>query len=263
VAQIRRAYVDVDGSQIHYRWLEGAAETPIVFLHQTASSSEMYEKVMRRLAGDRPQYAFDTPGFGQSDPPPPAPTVASYARTILAAARGIGVDRFHVFGHHTGASIGFELAVSAPDRIASLTMAGPPYMDAEAREFWTNKIEAMVIQADGRHVMGAWERAQALDPDPDLAVVHRETVDTLRAGPRWHEAYLAVFSYDMPARFSQVQCPVLMLSGKHDVLLPYQEAACAAHPDTTCVTLEGGTYVIDDHPELVAAEIRTFLSTVR
>ena len=54
-----------------------------------------------------------------------------------------------------------------------------------------------------------------------------------------------------------------LLSGKHDVLLPHQEAAGAAHPNATCVTLDGGTYVIDDHPELVAAEIRTFLPTVR
>lgn len=259
--KIQRAYVEAGGGQIHYRWLEGADETPIVFLHQTASSSAMYEKLMARLAGDRPQYAFDTPGFGQSDPPPPAPTVASYARAILAAARELGIDRFHVFGHHTGATIGCEIAASAPDRVASLTMAGPPYMDAAAREFWTNKTEAMVIQADGRHVMAAWERAQALDPDPDLAVVQRETVDTLRAGTRWHEAYLAVFSYDMPARFSALRCPVMMLSGRHDVLLSHQEEACAAHPDAYGVTLEGGTYVIDDHPELVAAEVRTFLST--
>ena len=164
--KIQRAYVEAGGGQIHYRWLEGADETPIVFLHQTASSSAMYEKLMARLAGDRPQYAFDTPGFGQSDPPPPAPTVASYARAILAAARELGIDRFHVFGHHTGATIGCEIAASAPDRVASLTMAGPPYMDAAAREFWTNKTEAMVIQADGRHVMAAWERAQALDPRP-------------------------------------------------------------------------------------------------
>ena len=260
--QIKRAYVQVDAAQIHYRWLDAGTSTPIVFLHQTASSSAMYEKLMTDLAGERPQYAFDTPGFGQSDPPPPSPTVPSYARTLLDATRALGLDRFHLFGHHTGASIGCEMAASAPDRVASLTMAGPPYMDAAAREFWTNKTAAMVIQPDGSHLMTAWERAQSLDPNPALEVVHRETVDTLRAGVRWHEAYLAVFSYDMPARLPQIRCPLMMLSGKDDVLLPHQEEACAACSDARCVALDGGTYLIDDRPELVAAELRPFLSAI-
>ena len=259
---IQRAYVQVDAAQIHYRRLDAGAGTPIVFLHQTASSSAMYEKLMAQLAGERPQYAFDTPGFGQSDPPPPSPTVPSYTRTLLAATRALGLDRFHLFGHHTGASIGCEMAAGAPERVASLTMAGPPYMDAAAREFWTNKTEAMVIQPDGSHLMTAWERAQSLDPSPALDVVQRETVDTLRAGVRWHEAYLAVFSYDMPARLPQVRCPVMMLSGKDDVLLPHQEEACAAHPGARGVVLDGGTYVMDDRPELVAAEICLFLAAL-
>jgi len=41
---IRKGYVDTSGGQCHYRYIEGQG-TPIVFLHQTPSSSLMFEKL--------------------------------------------------------------------------------------------------------------------------------------------------------------------------------------------------------------------------
>ena len=259
---IKRAYVDVDGRQLHYRVAAGSRGTPIVYLHQTASSSAMYEGLLAQLDGERPQYALDTPGFGQSDFPPPEPTVNSYAQALLTAAGALGLDRFHVLGHHTGASIACEMAAIAPDRIATLIMAGPPYLDAEACQEWLDETAAMVIDAKGGHLMPAWERAKDLGPKSSLDIVHRETVDTLRAGERWHEAYLAVFTYDMPARLALVRCPILMLCTHDDPLLPYFPHAREARPDARSVEMDGGVFVIDEAPEAIAGEVRTFLASV-
>src|SRR3712207_8519322 len=40
------------------------------------------------------------------------------------------------------------------------------------------------------------------------AVMNRDVVDMLRAGENWHWAYLAVFTYDLPAAMDKLQCPI-------------------------------------------------------
>jgi pimeloyl-ACP methyl ester carboxylesterase len=100
---------------------------------------------------------------------------------------------------------------------------------------------------------------KSLDPHPSPALCHREAVDNLRAGEQYQEAYLAVLTQDFPALLAQVRCPILLLCGEDDVLIPYFNPACAARPDAKSILLPGETYVVNDYPEEVAAAIRAFL----
>ena len=274
---VKRGYVDTKIGQIHYRSEAAGAETPLVLFHQSASSSAMYEGLMAELAGDRPQYAPDTPGYGLSDFPPPKPTIGDYVRTQLEALDRLGVPEFHAFGFHTGASIACETAVAAPERVRSLTLCGPPCADTEQRKQWLAKVEgaeekrpdfkqvgvsAMRIQADGGHLLPIWQRNVDLGADAPPPIIHRETIDNLRAGERYQDAIIAVFSQDMPALLPQVTCPILLLCGDRDVLYPYLQPAHNTRPDAKCVTLDGGSYVIDQDPAQVAREVRAFLQSV-
>ena len=274
---VKRGYVDTQIGQIHYRTEASGSGTPLVLFHQSASSSAMYEGLMAELTGERPQYALDTPGYGLSDFPPPQPAIGDYVRTQLQALDALGVREFHAFGFHTGASIACEAAVMAPERVRSLSMCGPPYTDAEQRKQWLAKVEgaqeqrpdfqavgvsAMQIRADGSHLLPIWQRNVNLGPDAPPAIIHRETIDNLRAGERYQDAIVAVFSQDMPSLLAEVRCPILLLCGDRDVLYPYLQPACADRPDAKCVTLDGGSYVIDQDPARVAAELRSFLQSI-
>ena len=274
---VKRGYVDTEIGQIHYRSEASGSKTPLVLFHQSAASSAMYEGLMAELAGDRPQYAPDTPGYGLSDFPPPKPSIGDYVRAELQALDVLGVQEFHAFGFHTGASIACEMAVVAPERIRSLSLCGPPYADADQRRQWLAKVEgaeekrpdfervgvsALRLAADGSHLLPIWQRNVDLGPDAPPAIHHRETVDNLRAGERYQDAILAVFSQDMPALLAQVTCPILILCGDRDVLYPYLKPACEDRPDATRVTLDGGSYVIDQDPAQVAKELRGFLQSI-
>lgn len=265
---IRKAYVDLADGQIHYRLVEGPDGVPWVFFHQTASSSAMFEQVMKRLEGRYRMIAPDTPGFGQSFFPPQAPTTRYYVDALLDALDRLGVKRFHVLGHHTGAALGCEMAAVHPDRVASLSMIGPVVLTAEERRQWLDTaIDPMVIKADGTQYMKIWHRVTRLDPRPDdnppsLEVCHRECVDTLRAGERWHEAYVAVFSQDFAACFERVKCPILIMCGPGDILWPWFGAAKAARPDARAIELPGGAYVCDDHPDAVVDALLAFQATL-
>jgi pimeloyl-ACP methyl ester carboxylesterase len=260
-APVRKGYVDARDGQLHYRVAGAGPGEPIVFLHQTASSSQMYERLMAALAGDYRMLALDTPGFGQSFAPPVRPTIGYYVEVFAEALTALGVTAFHLFGHHTGASIACEMAATLPDRVRSLMLGGPVHMDdAERRRWLAERVQPMVIREDGSHLAQIWERVRSGHPGSAAALCHREVVDNLAAGERYHEAYQAVFTQDFPALLARVRCPILMLCGDGDVLMPYFDAARRARPDARCVALQGGGYVVDEAPEVVAAEIRAFLA---
>ena len=78
-----KAYTETSIGQCHYRFHKGEG-TPIVFLHQTPSSSLMYEEIIQ-LMPQNTCIAIDTPGFGMSDDISGNPNVADYGQSIIEA----------------------------------------------------------------------------------------------------------------------------------------------------------------------------------
>jgi pimeloyl-ACP methyl ester carboxylesterase len=258
---IRKGYVDTRDGQIHYRVCGEGEGIPVALFHQTASSSQSYEKIMGRLEGKYRMVALDTPGFGQSFFPPQAATTAYYVSALFEALTNLGIEAFHAVGHHTGAAIAVEMAATAPERVKSLILEGPVWLSPEERQHWLDTaIDPMVIRGDGSHLAKIWDRVVGLDPDHPADLCHREALDTLRAGERWHEAYIAVFRQDSYGMFSKVRCPMLLLCGENDVLYPYFRPVCEAYPEARSAVLPGcGVYALDNCAERLASEIESFL----
>jgi pimeloyl-ACP methyl ester carboxylesterase len=245
----------------------GTGETPLVLFHQVSSSGAMYERLMEELAEqdpERPMFAFDMPGFGQSYSPPETPTTAYYVDVFHTAMRRLALDRAHVAGHHTGAMLGGELAVTHPESVASLTLLGPWYADEADRADWReNGIEPMVVAPDGSHLQATWDRLARLDDRMDPRLHHREVVDSLRAGERYHEAYVALSHQDFRALLERIDCPMLIIGAERDVLVPYYDGVCAARPEARSVMIEGaGVFAVDEAAPRIAAELASFLELV-
>lgn len=261
---ISKGYVPFADGQIHFRHRSGQQGTPTVFLHQTASSSAMYEAVMQALPSGGPLYALDTPGFGGSTRPPQKPDMDYYVQSMMQAIDALGIDQFNLFGHHTGAAIACQMAAEYPQRVLKLGMIGPVQLTDEERSLWqSTAIKPLNMDLSATHFDEAWQRVTHLDTlpivhAPSVALATREAIDTLIAGDRWHEAYEAVFAQDFPAFFSRVQCPMLLICGDQDVLYPYFNRASVARPDARAVTLEAGAYVLDQQPTVMAELIQGF-----
>ncbi|KRW60971.1 alpha/beta fold hydrolase [Pseudomonas sp. TTU2014-080ASC] len=261
---VKKAYVDVADGQIHLRYVSGNGAVPTVFLHQTASSSAMYQAVMEQLEDLAPLYALDTPGFGGSYRPSQAPTTEYYVDSLLQAIDALGIEQFNLFGHHTGAALACELAAKYPQRVRKLAMIGPVQLTEQERSAWrSSAVKPLTIDAQATHLNEVWQRVTHLDQQPiayppSVALATREAIDTLIAGDRWHEAYAAVFNQDFPAYLAQVQCPLLMICGEADVLYPYFQRACDARPDAQVLELKAGAYVLDQEPAYMAQVIREY-----
>jgi len=259
---IRKAYVDLPEGQLHYRYIAGSEGLPVVFLHQTASSGRMWEKVMVQLTGAHPLYAFDTPGFGGSFDPPGAPGMVEYARWMLEAIDALGLERVHLVGHHTGAAIAIELAARAPDRIATLAMIGPNPLTVEERATFAGKLGAAFRPGrSGAYLLKNWEYLRTGGADADIALLHAEMVDMLRAWAARPHAYAAVWGQDFAALYACIACPMLIMAAPDDILFAFFERARRLRPDAAALVLErGANFEPDLAPGAVAEAIRQHIA---
>ncbi len=256
---IRKGYVDTAGGQVHYLHRAGKG-TPVVCLHQTASSSAMFEAVMRRWRGGQPLYALDTPGFGGSYEPEGQPTMADYARVLLEATRGLGLERMHLFGHHTGACIAVEMAVAAPERTASLAMIGPVTITREeAAMFKTVYPKDFRIRADGSHLRKMWDYVAEIGGASTVELHHREFVDTVRAWAGHIRVYSAIWDQDFIELYGRVRAPLWIACSPNDVLWTIFPRAKELRPDAVAVELGGSNFQPDEVPDQVVAELGRFL----
>lgn len=134
--RIRRGFVEVPDGQVHYRTAGGGGPRPLVALHASPGSSRTLDALTLGLARTRLVIAPDTLGNGDSSPPAhPDPVLADFAAGTLAALDGLGVERFDLYGTHTGAGIAAEIAIAAPERVHRLVLDGVGlYSDGEIDE---------------------------------------------------------------------------------------------------------------------------------
>jgi pimeloyl-ACP methyl ester carboxylesterase len=259
---MRRGYVDTKAGQVHYRHA-GEGDEVLVLLHHTASSSRTFTDLMKRLSTDLRVIALDTPGFGGSDPFSHQPTTGDLVDALSAAVEGLDIASYRLFGHHTGGAVATEWAVKFPERVRSLALFGGLGMGAETRAAWLGKVPEYRLHRDGSHLQVAWDRVNhgLTDLTESLDVVeilHREVIDVLTAGPRWPEAYRAVFSQDYETFLQKVTCPTLLLSAREDILGEFAEATARVNPAMTSIVLDGGNYLLEERADEVARIVRDF-----
>ena len=99
--------------------------TPLVCLHGLLDSSATWHSLLEHpLHRQREAFAFDLPGFGNSDCPEHA-TVEEMALVVSSALAGLGVKRFDLIGHSLGGAVAVALAAHTPRRVSSLFLIAP------------------------------------------------------------------------------------------------------------------------------------------
>src|SRR3989440_7455628 len=138
-ARVRRSYFECRYGQLHVHnsippggGFEEA--TPLLCLHDWPGSGRAFAPFLALAGVDRSAYAPDLPGFGESDPPAPAPAIADYAGAIGDFLDGMHLRHVDVLGHRAGALIATELAVTRPGEIGRVVMASAPLLTETERQ---------------------------------------------------------------------------------------------------------------------------------
>ena len=265
MTKVRKGYVDIgDGDQVHFRHACGR-KGPVVFLHQTASSGQMFLKTFELLDGRWDCYAFDTPGFGGSFDPPAQtrPSLPQYADWLKVAIERAGIGLHHVVGHHTGACIAVELAARYPESIRSVSLIGPvPLTEDERTEFSRHFGIAFTPTVSGSYLLENWEYLRKLGADRDVMLLHREMTDMLRAWTGRVQSYAAVWKQDFTKLYKSLTCPLLIAASQEDVLFPYLQRAITLQPSAQVADLAGANFEPDLDASGFATALEAFLESV-
>jgi pimeloyl-ACP methyl ester carboxylesterase len=249
---IERSFVALREGQVHLRRLPAAADRaatpdiPILMLHASPSSSWSLQGLMTALrsAGrNATMIAPDTLGNGDSVPPGvEKPDIAYFADSMRRFVDTLGLERVDVYGAHTGARIACELAAAFPERVRRVVLDGIIEYDDDMRRLIIENYAPRVEPDDyGRQFLWAFNfvRDQALhfpwfmrDPAhrlsvtmPPAPILHRATLDVLKALDTYAKPYIAAFEYRAYSRMPLIRAPVLLL--KPDTELPVLTAAVA------------------------------------
>jgi pimeloyl-ACP methyl ester carboxylesterase len=203
-----------------------AGSLPAVLIHAGVADRRMWDAAWDGLTSDRPILRLDLRGYGDSTARPIGPLVA-YA-DVLATMDAVGIDRAHVVGASFGGGVAVEVALAAPERVASLFLLAPGGSLIEEPSPWLSAAwRAEVDALDAGDLVGAVEvnlRAWVDGPrrvpgeaDPDV----RELVATMQrrafeVSGDWDD--VEEDELDPPAltRLSELAAPTLVLVGEGD-----------------------------------------------
>ena len=258
---MKKAYVSTPDGQIHYRYTTSvdAGRIPLIMLHQTASASVMYERVMARLEGEYAIIAPDTPGYGQSYDPPRPLTISYYAETLKRVVDELDITECYLFGHHTGASIAVQFAHDYPSYVRKMILSGPPYLSEAQKQSLAQSLTTKALDDDGQHILKLWQRIRGRAPEnADLSFIQREVLLTLRAS-NYADTYHAVFAQDFAGQLAKIACPVHVICGEFDTIRASAEPTHQKLKNSKLTIIpDAGTFMCDFQPDIVANYIRDF-----
>lgn len=246
--EIRRGFADVAGGQVHYREAGRGRGRTLVLIHASPGSSLMLAPLIAAFGRTRHVIATDTAGNGDSVVAmAEEPAIGDFSECHLAALQALGIERFDLYGTHTGASIAAEIAIAAPDRVRRLILDGVGMYTAEEQaEMLARYAPAQKPDLHAQYLMWAWHflrdtyaywpwyRTDAAHRRPtglpSAEVLHEKLVEVLKAITTYHLSYRAAIANDKRARFPLISVPTLAACARTDMLARMFEEFAALVP---------------------------------
>ncbi len=119
----------VRAGDLDVRFTEAGAGTPTVLVHGNWATSSWWEPTLARLPAGRRAIAPDMRGRGGTRGPDNDYAITSLAADLLALCDALAVERFDLVGHSLGSCVAMEFALAHPDRLRSLTVVSPGWID--------------------------------------------------------------------------------------------------------------------------------------
>ena len=255
---VHRGFIMVDGRDVHYRAVGDGP--PALFIHSSPTNSSFVLGDMHAQADRFRCIAFDTPGFGLSDPLPlAAMTVADLAEATAAAMAALGLPPLPVYGTHSGAAIALELGYRYPERVTGLVLDGVPIFTreevagfADARYF-----APLVPDVLGGHYAATWTRFRdqslwfpwySRRPETlneydlgDPASLHRWASMFFAAAAHYGPAYRACVTYcdDALVAAAGLTVPAVYTATPTDMLRPHLTRLPPLKPTQRIVEIDG------------------------
>jgi len=240
---------------------------PLLLIHGLGSSSRDWEKQVPFFANDYRVITLDMRGHGRSGKPPGPYSINMFANDTASLVREMETGPLHVVGISMGGMVGFDLAITFPDLLRSLTVVnGYPETRVETfkerLQVWRRFLFLELLGMRGNGVM----LSRHLFPKPEQRDLRELFVERWAENDKraYRESLRAIINWDVEARLGEITCPVLVVASAHDYMpLEEKEAYAAKLPDARLVVIEDARHAVTaERPEQFNVVLGEFLNTL-
>ena len=244
---IRTLRTTVAGVEMHALILVESvnpAPIPFVLVHGLGMSGDYLMPTAKLLARSATVYLPDLPGFGDSGKPAAALTIPELAEALAEWLEAQQLAAPVLIGNSLGAQVIAELAARFPDRLDRAVLIAPTVDPAARRVF--------------RQVL----RLLGDIPREPRALYPIAVRDYFRAGfRRVLETLRHALEHPIVERLGAIRCPVLVVRGGRDPIVPHSWAEQAARlaPRGQLVAIPEAAHAVNfNSPEALVAEVLKF-----
>lgn len=248
----------------YYEARENKPGTPaIVFLHGWRSQGSLWFPVWEKLLGQGSEqeksfpfalYALDLPGFGGSETPRGAWTLADYASVAEAFAQKLGFTDVVLVGHSFGGRVAIQVASGQKILLQKLALVGSAGFRSQGVLFALKRVIAKMIKP-----LFLFSFMQPLRRKLYTVIGAQDYVAT----PALRETFLAAIREDVSSLLPNITAQTLLVWGENDRIdtpVSFGERMRDAIPDTKLVVLKNaGHFCFLDQTEAFARELVSFL----
>jgi pimeloyl-ACP methyl ester carboxylesterase len=260
---------------VRTRYFVGGEGPPLVIVHGLGGAAVNFTLLAPLLARRRRVLIPDLPGHGRSQPLDRVEGLTSYADHVAAVAESEHVLPAPVIGYSMGAVVALRLAVARPNDVTALALVGAAGIVSTTRraQIWLGVTGALKPAKIMTRFRGTFARRPRLRWLPfglwgavDPPALRPEGVLGFLEGPSQHtdvgSAGRALLGDDPRGDLDRVECPVLLLWGARDRLVPladgFEYARRLRAPIRTLPA--AGHLVVVERPHECAAILLQFLA---
>jgi 3-oxoadipate enol-lactonase len=264
-------FADVNGQRLYYE-SHGEGE-PLLLVMGLGTDHLAWALQLPEWSKHYRVVVFDNRDVGQSSYADAPYEIADMAQDTLALADELGLDSFHLLGMSMGGAIAQEAALSAPERVRTLTLvvtfAGTGRWGAERARIWGASVLRTPREEHVDMLLLLTLSRRLYEESPEFVDYIRNAVLT-NPYPQAPEAFVrqldAASGHDTRDRLGSLAMPVHVIGAEHDMLVPVWLSREIAEliPDSKLTVIEEAPHAVNIEPaQELNRVVLDFLAGVR
>lgn len=242
------------GFEIYYETHGGGDGVPLLLIMGMGGTCQGWLVLhVPELSKERTNIIFDNRGAGRSQDPGTPFTTREMAEDSVALLDELGLERAHVLGGFLGGMVAQEIALSHPERVQSLILAGSfARADAKRRlllELWQGMVEHELPAEFRIKNRLCWTLCDATLEQEDLVEgmwrFYLEEDAALEDRVFLRQA-AACLEHDTSQKLGEIRAPTLIVYGEQDMLTPehLQRELAEGIPGARLVQIPGAGHLV-------------------
>jgi 4,5:9,10-diseco-3-hydroxy-5,9,17-trioxoandrosta-1(10),2-diene-4-oate hydrolase len=209
----------------HY--FSGGKGKPFLIIHGGGDGAETWLNTAIHLAEHYNVFIPDLPGFGKSKSANDRFDISEYVFFIEEFVKEIGLEHFYIMGHSIGGSLSLHYAVEYPHRIKKLIALNSFGLGREIALWVRISSSPVFIEVLGGIATYLFKILKAVSNKIHPHIPFKDPLPRVKIDIGRKTTNLNGQTNTITERLAELLMPVLLISGKKDYIVPYEQVYAA------------------------------------